>query len=235
MFSKNNTAKEYVLRSVAEIIQEKPAVSILDFACGTCLIWKSFFEKFGNINFSGFDFNAESIRTAREKFPSFKEKIFVLDGQQNLPFINHFDIITTFSSLEHVLDKRAFLENIKKLLKSEGIAFINYDHGHFRKGLFNDLINFLSQLIAKIGITEKYFTKKVEIEEIKEILKEIELEIMDIKFFNVQELKTLYKKIPDLKLIENWYEYEITLNSYSNKKFLEEKLSSVVMQVRKNG
>jgi len=47
MFSKNNTAKEYVLRSVAEIIQEKPAVSILDFACGTCLIWKSFFEKFG--------------------------------------------------------------------------------------------------------------------------------------------------------------------------------------------
>lgn len=235
MYSNNNTAKEYVLRRVSSSISQDENSSILDFACGTCLIWKSFLEKYPQTNFSGFDFNDDSIKTAKKSFPNFKETIHALDGQKELPFKQQFDIITTFSSLEHVLDKKAFLENIKKLLKSGGIAYLNYDSGHFRSGKITNIYNYISRILATTGITEKYYTKKVSLGEIKMLLEKLDLEILDIKYFNLSELKKIHKEIRDEALLEKWYEYELCLNNYPNKDFLEAKFLSTVIEIKRRG
>jgi ubiquinone/menaquinone biosynthesis C-methylase UbiE len=232
MYSNNNTAKEYVLRNIAKRLDGNKNASILDFACGTCLIWKNFLNTYNQANFNGFDFNAESIRIAKENFPNFKKNIIALDGQKKLPFDDQFDIITTFSSLEHVVNKYAFLKNIKHLLKSDGVAYLNYDSGHFRSGLQTTIYNYLSQLLTKLGITEKYFTKKVCLLEIKNILNKLNLEIISIKYFNLPELKKIYKTINLPNLLEDWYEYELSINQHTNKQFLEEKFLSVVIEVK---
>lgn len=233
MYSSNNTAKEYVIQNVARVLDKNKSASILDFACGTCLIWKSFLEKYPTADFNGFDFNIESIEMARRNFPKLKEKILVLDGQEKLPFNDQFDIITTFSSLEHVVDKNAFLENIKKMLKPGGIAYLNYDIGHFKQGILTNIYNHISQLLVKLKITEKYYTKRVRVSEIKEILAKLNLEITDIKFFNLLELKKLHKNIGDPEIIKGWYEYELLLNKHGNKNFLESNFSSIVIEIRK--
>lgn len=233
MYSNNNTAKEYVLRRVSSSINQDKNRSILDFACGTCLIWKSFLEKYPQTNFGGFDFNYESIQIAKKNFPNYKNSIITFDGQKELPFDNQFDIITTFSSLEHVLDKRSFLKNIKKLLKPDGIAYLNYDFGHFRNSsIRTDIYNYISQMLAKLGVTEKYFTKKVLLPEIKNIFKNLDLEIIDIKYFNVSELKKIHKVVNDPKLLDNWYEYELSLNLHPNKDFLEANFLSIVIGIK---
>ena len=112
MFSLNNNAKEFILRSISNSINDRSDISILDFACGTCKIWDIFFKKHSSVNFYGFDFNSKSIAKARNFFPQFNDHIMNLDGQGKLPFDRKFDIITTFSSLEHVYDKKSFINNI---------------------------------------------------------------------------------------------------------------------------
>lgn len=235
MYSENNTAKEYILRAIASKIKTKGNLSVLDFACGTCLIWTKFFHDHEGINFFGFDFNAESIKIAQEKFPHFKDNILLLDGQKELPFDNQFDIITTFSSLEHVFDKYSFLKNVKSLLNKDGIAYLNYDSGHFKGNSIQDLYNLTSQALAYTGITERFFTQEVKISEIKEILKKLNLEIIGIRYFNLIELKHIHKKIKDTDSLNAWYEYELSLNSYSGKNILEKIFSSVVIEVKNHG
>lgn len=234
MYSKNNTAKEYILREIDATLKTDDHLNILDFACGTCFIWKEFLEDHKDIRFSAFDFNRESICVAHKNFPARKKDILLLDGQKILPFKKKFNIITTFSSLEHVFDKRAFLKNIKSALALGGKAYINYDSGHFRGNFIQDIYNKMSQIFAYSGITEKFFTKPVDTIELKSILEELHLEIIKIRYFNLGALKQLHKHIHDKELLESWYQYELSLNAHRNKKLLEKEFSSVVIEVKNN-
>jgi SAM-dependent methyltransferase len=231
MYSKNNNAKEYVLQEIAKIKNANGAISILDFACGTCSIWKDFLGKFPDLDFYGFDFNQESIILAKKNFPNFAKKICCLDGQRPLPFEKKFDIITTFSSLEHVVNKELFIRNIKNLLKGDGMAYINYDLGHFNQGFISNTFNKISELLAYSGLTEKYFTKKVDLKQIKHLLEKTGFRIIEIKFFNLDALKKIHKEINEETYLEKWFEYELFLNRFENTDLLNSILLSVVIKV----
>lgn len=234
MYTLNNNAKEYILRDIATQIKDNKNISILDFACGTCSIWDTFLKMNKNLDFNAFDFKLNSINIAKKKYPQFRDKILNLDGQKRLPYKNKFDIITTFSSIEHVVNKAAFIKNIKELLGTNGIAYINYDLGHFHDSSREDICNFTSQILAHLKITEKYYTKNVSMDQIKTILKDLNLEILDLKFFNIIKLKKLHKKLNSIEHVQSWYDYELHLNTHKNKEVLENVLTSVVIKVKKN-
>lgn len=231
MYSANNTAKEYVLRDIASLLEKNRHISILDFACGDCSIWETFLEKHPQVEFYALDFNKKAIEKAQECFPQFKHNIYCLDGQKNVPIEKKFDVITTFSSLEHVRNKEKFITNMNYFLKKEGILYLNYDSGHFHLGLYVSILNVLSQIIAYLKITEKYFTKKVFLREILSITKNLNLKMVDIKFFNLLKLKDIHKNLSEENLLEKWYNYEVSINNSRNKRQLRKEFLSTVIKL----
>lgn len=226
MYIKNNTAKQFVF----DFIDSTSRKNILDFACGTCSPWVEYLRKNTDVIYHGIDYNAASIARAHELFPEKKNTILLQDWQEKFDLATKkFDIVSTFSSLEHVVDRKKFITNMISYLQDDGFLILNYDSGHFRTGKIKDLIlNTLSVVLSFFKI-EKYYTKYVQEDEILSILQECWIKILDKKYFNLPLLKDIHKKIDTEILLTKWYEYEKDLNDFSSKEFLEKIFTSTVI------
>ena len=208
---------------------------MLDFACGTCSPWVHFFETHKDLHFFGIDYNKNSIAQAHKLFPQKKDTILLHDGQKELKNLSYesFDIVTTFSSLEHVVDKRSFLHNMLKYIKKWWFMVINYDSGHFRNWSMKDKIfHKASELLSFFGIQKRY-TKYVQEKEILTILNDLWVSVVEKKYFNLFTLKTIHKTIQNNELIHKRYDYELSLNGFSDKKYLESVFTSTVIICQK--
>jgi 2-polyprenyl-3-methyl-5-hydroxy-6-metoxy-1,4-benzoquinol methylase len=92
---------------------------LLDLGCayGYFLKYASrYFEVFG------IDVSEYAIKRARKMVP--KGKFFIRDISKKLRFNYKFDIITAFDSIEHTKSPYAVIDNVQKILKKDGIFFV---------------------------------------------------------------------------------------------------------------
>jgi SAM-dependent methyltransferase len=123
-----------------------------------------------------------------------------------------FDIVVSFSVLEHVYRRLDYLSSANTCLKEDGYFLINYDAGHFVHGK-EKLITTLGQAAARFGI-ERYYQSFVKEEDFLKMLDRIRFKIIEEKFFNTS-LKGTYKVIPESKradYMKKWLQFELWLN-----------------------
>lgn len=136
------------------------------------------------------------------------------------------DFIVSFSVLEHVRDRAAYLRFARQTLKPDGVFFLNFDDGHFRNRLELEMpstwphavrewtVNRLAPVLPYLGLIGRY-QKRVDLEQLERLIQEAGLVISEVRFENLADLKALSKTVtPDKQdaFLEFWISIEDRLN-----------------------
>ncbi|HRY63602.1 MAG TPA: class I SAM-dependent methyltransferase [Patescibacteria group bacterium] len=211
-----NCAKIYCLDWLDKYLLERSnPVKILDLGCGEALNFVNLLAKYSKrISYTGVEPDDKACQLARENLRGLPATIInsyayklthKLEGK--------FDVVISFSALEHVYHRLAFLQTAKEYLVSDGYFLINYDAGHFVSGR-ERFKNIIGPLLAPLGL-EKYYQSLVKEEEFRRLIQFVGFEIIDQKFFNTK-LKGVAKVIPPGQLADfsrRWLECELWLNN----------------------
>lgn len=123
----------------------KKSERVLDLGCGNGRYFDWFKEK--EVDYIGADNSEKLIQEAREKNPNAK---FIYADALELPFVeNSFDKVYSIAVLHHIPSKELrmkFLEQIKKVLKPEGILILTAWKIHQRK----EILTFIKYFFLKI-------------------------------------------------------------------------------------
>ncbi|MDD4358362.1 MAG: class I SAM-dependent methyltransferase [Candidatus Pacebacteria bacterium] len=127
---------------------------VLDLGCGN----GRFYEKLSNTNYVGLDNSSRLIKIAKEKYPQVN---FIIGSALDIPFKNeNFDKIYAIALLHHIPQEyhSKFLEEVKRVLKREGILYLTVWNLSERKK--KEDVKFISEkeiLINWHGIKNHYF------------------------------------------------------------------------------
>ena len=94
---------------------------VLDIGCYNGYLMEKILEKGSEYDVYGVDASKESIRLCTLK----NLKVFETDAENKLPFEDDFfDVITGLEVIEHIVDTDSFLNEIKRVLKRDGILIL---------------------------------------------------------------------------------------------------------------
>jgi ubiquinone/menaquinone biosynthesis C-methylase UbiE len=132
--------KWQVIEELIKKSQLKPK-NILEIGCAAGHLTYSLKEIFPEVRVTGIDLYKPAIQYAQKKFPQIK---FIVADAHKLPFKNRaFDLIICSETIEHVNNPQKVFEEIKRLLKDNGIAIIEMDSGNWLfKFIWHFWINF---------------------------------------------------------------------------------------------
>ncbi len=216
IFSPNNSAKEWIFRQLATRAEQGP-FSVCDFACGSGSTWYELLKAYPSIQYLGSDTDVEAVERAKKIFADIPNARFeIADGQRARTDLASYDVVTTLSSLEHVVRVDKFLDTIFSVLKPGGIAYLNYDNGHFHShDLKERLMVPVSQILAKFGIEGPYM-KEVFDEDVVRLVKERGVEVLQVRRHLFGGMKGLMKGYRDgsvpAEALEAWFAFEDRLN-----------------------
>jgi len=209
-----NTAKLYCLSWIEQYIKEKGSkVKILDLGCGTANNFINLLKLYPQVYYVGVEPSKQSYLRAQQNLKGLNATIINSYAYKVHEKIKEkFDIVVSFSVLEHVYRRMDYLLSAKECLKDDGYFLINYDSGHFLYG--NErLKNLIGPILAFFGF-EKYYQSFVKEEDFLRMIERIGFRIVDSKFFN-SNLKDIFKIIPEgqrTNYMEKWLEFELWLN-----------------------
>lgn len=126
-FSQDGFSDIRQIDRILQYIPIQPNVHILDIGCGNGKMLGYLQEKTGAY-IHGFDYSGEAIRGAQALFPlnsDFKEGII---GEVDYP-LESFDVIISMDTMYFTKDMTAFVAQIKKWLKQDGVFFVGYQEG----------------------------------------------------------------------------------------------------------
>ncbi|NQT04625.1 MAG: class I SAM-dependent methyltransferase [Dehalococcoidia bacterium] len=214
VLSTGNTAKLYCLNWIERYVVEKGSeVKILDLGCGTALNFVNFLRLYPQISYVGVEPSRDSCLKAQQNLSGLNARVVNSPGYHvHEKLREKFDIVVSFSVLEHVYRRLDYLSSANACLKEDGYFLINYDAGHFIHGK-EKLITAIGQAIARFGI-ERYYQSFVKEEDLLRMLERIRFKIIEKKFFNTS-LKGTYKVIPESKradYMKKWLRFELWLN-----------------------
>ncbi len=135
------------------------------------------------------------------------------------------DIGTSFSVLEHVDKKLSHFQTASRILKKDGIFFMNFDDGHFRYSSTNVFSlgtyrlplseawrTLLSRSPKKLLATNK-FQKKVLLNDFLQCIEQSDLELISMRYRHLTGIKDISKQINEhdfqLQFMKNWLDFEI--------------------------
>ena len=209
-----NAAKLYCLNWIERYVVEKgDEVKILDLGCGTALNFANLLKLYPQVSYVGVEPAKDTWLKAQQNLNGLKASILNLPGYQLYTKLREkFDIVVSFSVLEHVYRRLDYLGSAKKCLKEDGYFLINYDSGHFTGGR-EKLIRAIGKVLVKFGI-ERYYQSFIKEEDFGRMVEKTGFTIIEEKFFNTG-LKGTYKIIPESRRAEymnRWLGLELWLN-----------------------
>lgn len=221
-----NAAKTKIIGDLLRKIQHKNVV-IFDYGCGNGGDWPSILADYPNIQLIGYDISTKSIQIAESRLSGFNATLLTGDAlyEQNFKA----DFIVSLSVLEHVYDRKFYLNTAKKHLKEDGYFYLNYDDGHFRNLLdLNEprlwlwqihgwLINLPSLIFG--GLNKDNFQMRVSRSMIDKLIAECGFEIDEVFYGNLMDFKSLYKTLPESSR-EDYINFWLNVEDTLNRKFL---------------
>ena len=126
-FSQDGFSDIAQINRILEYIPTGEDVHILDIGCGNGKML-GYLQKKTGAYIHGFDYSGEAIKTAEALFTDradFREGIIgEVDYEEN-----SFDVITSMDTMYFAKDMSAFVAQVKKWLKKEGVFFVGYQEG----------------------------------------------------------------------------------------------------------
>ena len=216
LLTTGNTAKLYCLNWLEKYLTDHPApIRILDLGCGEGLNFVKLLQKYAaRVSYTGIEPDEKNCQLARENLRGLPATVIKSYGYKLSDKLSgEYDFVVSFSVLEHVFRRLAYLKTVKEYLAPAGYFLINYDAGHFVAGR-ERLKNMVGPFLALFGL-EKYYQSFVKEEDFCEFIDLVGLKIIDQKFFNTK-LKGVAKIISPANSEEfmgKWFNYELWLNS----------------------
>lgn len=231
IYSRGNAAKQWIFEELDRQFGQAP-IRLLDVGCGRAHLWPTFLQMHPNAHVLGIDLDAGAIEIGKRTHQGSSQiELRVFDAETPLPD-GLFDAAVALSTVEHVVDRPAFVRSIGGALTSGGIAYLNYDVGHFRSRHFKErLMVPISQLLAHFG-HEAAYMKKVDDATFCGIIRAEGLLIQRIRKHNISCLKGFMKQAPD-NAIQEWYEFEERLHERFSLEQLDPLMLSTTVVVQK--
>jgi SAM-dependent methyltransferase len=205
-----NSAKDYCLTRVAELAAATPELTIVDLGCGDGRNVEPLLRAHPSIRYLGIDPSAEAIDGARRRLAQYPAELAV--GRAYDVELATADVVLSFSVLEHVYDRVPYVRSISRNLAPAGVAFVNYDAGHFtaRSERFKGP---LRRGLARFG-RDSRFQAPVAEDELAALVDAAGLRIEEDLFFNthVKELYRLVAPADRPELARRWLDLELWLN-----------------------
>lgn len=226
LLTTGNAAKLYCLQAIARIAaQHSGPLRLVDFGCGNAVHVAELLRRHPNIHYRGWDPSPGAVKAARVNLTNLNAEIHC-DLPDSLRLRDKADVIVSFSVLEHVVNRSAYLSAVKKNLAHNGRVFMNYDAGHFyppptrllgktmRALLDVTLLRKIRNARARLGDKRAEFQAFVEEDAFKKCVDQGGLRIAEEKFFNTP-LKAVYRIIAERsrgEYMRRWLEFELWLN-----------------------
>ncbi len=213
-----NAAKMYCLNRIAgQLEAHSEELSILDLGCGTGHAFVQLLRQYSNARYVGIEPMSDVCIVARENLQGLNATIinsYAYDALDKLGG-EQFDIIISFSVMEHVYRRQKYLNCVAACLKDDGEALVNYDAGHFivPAGWKDRAKTVIGPMLALIGI-ERYYQRFVREDDFRAMVNNANLEIVEAKMLNTP-LKGVRKRIPAEHVVEysrRWLDMELWLN-----------------------
>lgn len=215
--TRGNSAKLYCIHWIESYVQRTEGkISILDLGCGTARNFVPLMQRYPQqIRYVGFEPSKAACLEAERNLQGLDGRIINADGYAVHEMLGEtFDLVVSFSVLEHVYQREQYLRSACESLKSGGYFLINYDAGHFVFSTRRDRIkNVVGPWFARFGV-ERYYQKFVTEAEFHNIIQALGLKIIDEKYFNTG-LKGIHKLVPaahDAEYMQKWLDFELWLN-----------------------
>jgi SAM-dependent methyltransferase len=200
-------------------------VVVLDYGCGDGGYWRDVLQNYSALKLVGYDPSPARIEAARQNLEGLNAVVYT--GKNPDAITTQADYIVSFSVLEHVYDRNAYLAKVKELLKDDGVFYLSYDDGHFRqkvnisqKNIRKSLLvigqeiqNMMAPFLPYIGMVGKYQQRVVR-KDIDELVGR-HFRIVDERYENLESMRGIYRWLPVDKQKEFalfWLEVEEQLN-----------------------
>lgn len=211
-----NSAKLYCLNWIEKLISTRSSpITILDLGSGTANNFIALLQKYPQTRYVGIEPSAAACKQAEQNLRGLNGEVINAPAYDVYATVKQkFEVVVSFSALEHVYQRKAFLQAAKECLATDGYFLINYDAGHFVDGGFRDKVkNIVGPLLARFG-RERYYQAFVKEQEFQRIVQALDLRVIEAKSFNTR-LKGLYKSIPERlrnDYMQHWLDFELWLN-----------------------
>jgi trans-aconitate methyltransferase len=207
-----NAAKLYCLRLLDEAIGRADGTfRIVDLGCGDGRNFVELLRRHPNVGYIGVDPSRRAIERAKGLLPNAQ---FVHAPAYDARF-EPADAVVSLSVLEHVKDRKRYLEAVHANLAAAGRVYLNYDSGHFGPDatLSERTKAALARAVAGFGWESRY-RARVHRRELSELLASVGLRVVDDKGFNT-DVKVTCRVVPEAQrdlFMERWLAFEIALN-----------------------
>lgn len=214
-------------RIISEILRDNPGpqrVDVFDYGCGDGGDWPRILADHPHIVLSGYEPYGPMAETARRRLYGLNARI--LSDAEFATLNDSADIVVSFSVFEHVIARPEFLAHARRILRPDGLFYLNYDDGHFRYVLNlaeprlwivavrSALLTLISGVTGRLNRVERY-QRRVLASEASKLIYDAGLRMQRCDYHNVESLKELAKTIPDEQAQEfsaSWLAFEIELN-----------------------
>ncbi|MFA5935808.1 MAG: class I SAM-dependent methyltransferase [Patescibacteria group bacterium] len=230
IYERGNAAKQDMLEDIACRFGDR-SFRVLDLAGGSGRIWQEFLTTHPNASIVVIDTDKIAIAEGKKMYEgNTRIELRAFDAQK--PIEGQFDVVSAMSAIEHVVDRPAFLKTAWNALVSGGVAYMNYDVGHFRsRNVKERIMVYVSQLLAFFKIEGPYMKK------VDDVLFRTQAEtqgfiVEKTQKHNLANLKGLMKGATD-EAIRDWVSFEKRLNELFSQEKLDRMMLSTTLVLKK--
>ena len=217
-FSQDGFSNKEQIDMILQYIPRNDDVHILDIGCGNGKML-GYLQRETKCCIHGFDYSEEAIRTAQALFggkAEFREGVI---GQIEYPEAK-FDVIISMDTLYFATDMTAFVGQVRKWLKKDGVFFVGYQEGDVIPKTPNAHTTMLAKALKENGMTYEF----------TDITKQT-YELLKTKRKSAMKYKAMFEKEGN----RQWFDMLIGQTEYINEPYeqFKEKMARYIYVIRK--
>ncbi len=128
-YAKNSESQKESAEDFMQQVQFKGTEVILDVGCGDGKITAAMAKKVPSGSVIGVDISSSMIQAAKIAFPEQKNLSFLVEDAAKVHYDQQFDLVTSFTVMQWVLEQKAALDGFQKALKPGGKLWIQMPTG----------------------------------------------------------------------------------------------------------